>query len=120
MESNNRSLSELPQNNLRNNVVSVLRQKGYAHHRTLAIMIDHGTVTAEGSVPTWYLRQIALECIKRVPGVVGVVDRIRVITESPEDNSPYLAPVVVQPATENAQPKACPTKSLPNDVPSGH
>ena len=113
MESSSGSLSELSENNLRNNVESALRQKGYPHHRTLSINIDHGTVIVEGILPTFFLRQIAVECIKRVTGVVGVVDRIRVITESPEDNSQYLAPVVVQPATENAEPKACPTMCLP-------
>ena len=113
MDSNSGSLSELPENNLRNNVASALRQKGYPHHRALEITIDHGTVTVEGSVSTWYLRQIASECIKRVTGVVRVVDRIRVIRESQFDNSPYFSAVVVKPATENVEPKACPTICLP-------
>jgi osmotically-inducible protein OsmY len=73
---------------LRHKVVRTLHQKGYVQHQALNITVEHGTVTVEGSVPTWHLRQIAVECIRRVTGVVGVVDRIRVVTESQDGHTP--------------------------------
>jgi hypothetical protein len=82
VESNNGFLSESSDTNLRHNVATTLHQTGYFQHRTLDIAVDHGTVILEGNLPTWHLRQIALECIRRVTGVVRVVDRIRVVTES--------------------------------------
>ena len=115
MESNNGSLSESLENSLRHKVVSTLHQKGYQQHRTLEITVDHGTVIVEGFVPTWYLRQIALECIKRVTGVTGVVDRIRVMSEAQDDNAPYFSAAVVKAATEKCrlEVEACPTICVP-------
>ncbi len=81
MESNHGFLSESSDTNLRRNVANTLHQTGYFQHRTLDIAVDHGTVIVEGYLPTWHLRQIALESIRRVKGVVRVVDRIRVVTE---------------------------------------
>lgn len=116
MDSNSGSLSELPENNLRNNVVSALRQKGYRHHRMLEINIDHGTVIVEGILPTYFLRQIAVECIKRVTGVVRVVDRIQVVRESQYDHSPYFDLAYFPRATENdrLRMEACSTTSIPD------
>lgn len=115
MESDNSSLSKSLEDNLHHAVVSTLHQTGYFQHQTLDITVDHGTVIVEGRVPTWYLRQIALECIKRVTGVVGVVDRIRVVRESQDENAPYFSPAVVQPATETGklEVEACPTICVP-------
>jgi len=108
-------ISESLENKLHHDVVSTLHQKGYYQHRTLDITVDHGTVIVEGLVPTWYLRQIALECIKRVTGVVGVVDRIRVVTDSADKNRPSFSAVVIQPGTEldALESKACPTICVP-------
>ena len=115
MQSNNGSLSESLENNLRDNVVSTLHQSGYQQHRTLEITVDHGTVIVNGFVPTWYLRQIALECIKRVAGVTGVVDRIRVARVSQDDSAPYFSAAVFQPAAEQGrlEMEACPTICVP-------
>ena len=95
MESNNGFLSESSDTNLRHNVVTTLYQTGYYQHRTLDIEVDHGTVIVEGDVPTWHLRQIALECIRRVAGVVRIVDRIRVATKSQDDDAQYFDAAVV-------------------------
>lgn len=56
-----------------------LHQKGHAPHRTLEISVERGKVVVQGRVPTFYLRQIAVECIKRVGGVTQIVDRIDVV-----------------------------------------
>ena len=95
MESNNGFLSESSDTNLRHNVVTTLYQTGYYQHRTLEIEVYHVTVIVEGNVPTWHLRQIALECIRRVAGVVRIVDRIRVATKSQDDDAQYFDAAVV-------------------------
>lgn len=95
MESNNGFLSESSDTNLRHNVVTTLHQTGYYQHRTLDIAVDHGTVIVDGDVPRWHLRQIALEYIRRVTGVVRVVDRIRVVTESQADDAQCFDAAVV-------------------------
>ena len=59
-------------------VKGFLHQRGYAPHRTLEISVELGVVVVQGRVPSYYLRQIAVECIKRVAGVTRVLDRIEV------------------------------------------
>ena len=59
-------------------VKGFLHQRGYAPHRTLEISVELGVVVVQGRVPSYYLRQIAVECIKRVAGVTRVFDRIEV------------------------------------------
>jgi osmotically-inducible protein OsmY len=74
-------------------VKGFLYQRGYAPHRALEIGVERGVVVVQGQVPTFYLRQIAVECIKRVAGVIQVVDLIKVVdgrvqpqtTDSPVD-----------------------------------
>jgi osmotically-inducible protein OsmY len=63
-------------------VKAVLRQPGYARHKALEVDIERGVVRVQGRVPTFYLRQIAVELIKRVAGVTQVVDRILVVDDS--------------------------------------
>lgn len=60
-------------------VKGFLHQRGYSPHRTLALSIERGVVVVQGRVPTYYLRQVAVECIKRVAGVTQVLDRIEVV-----------------------------------------
>lgn len=56
----------------------LLHQRGYATHRSLEISAERSVVVVQGRLPTFYLRQIAVECIKRVTGVTQVIDRIEV------------------------------------------
>lgn len=60
-------------------VRAALRQKGYMPLRSLIVTVDNGVVLVLGRVPTFYLRQIAIECIKSVAGVTRVLDRIDVV-----------------------------------------
>ncbi|MBX3452141.1 MAG: BON domain-containing protein [Planctomycetaceae bacterium] len=60
-------------------VRAALRQKRYTPLRSLIVTIDNGVVMVHGRVPTFYLRQIAIECIKSVAGVTRVLDRIDVV-----------------------------------------
>jgi len=68
-------------------VKGFLHQRGYAPHRTLEISVERGVVMVQGRVPTFYLRQIVVECIKRAAGVTQVVDLIEV-ADDPRQRHP--------------------------------
>lgn len=64
-------------------IYRLLLQQGYPHHRRLQIRLEQNSaeknvVRVEGQVPSFYLRQVALECIKRVPGVERIIDCMQV------------------------------------------
>ncbi len=59
-------------------VTRFLDARGDQPHRSLKLTVEQGTVMVQGRVPSYYLRQIALECIKRVAGVTRIVDQINV------------------------------------------
>lgn len=63
---------------LRQRVMRCLQQRHYASHRALQIDVKGGVVVVQGRLPSYYLRQVAIECIKHVPGVLRLEDRIRV------------------------------------------
>lgn len=69
-----------------------LSQHGYGPHKALKLNVAQGVVTIQGKLPTFYLRQMTVECIRRVAGVIQVVDHIEVSnTPRPRqsnDNSP--------------------------------
>jgi osmotically-inducible protein OsmY len=60
-------------------VKNSLHHQGHRSIRTLEIQIERGTAVLQGRVPTFYMRQIAVECVKRVTGVTQIVDRIHVV-----------------------------------------
>lgn len=60
-------------------VTSSLHHQGHRSIRTLEIQIERGTAVLQGRVPTFYMRQIAVECVKRVAGVTQIIDRIDVV-----------------------------------------
>jgi osmotically-inducible protein OsmY len=74
---------------LHQRVTSLLQQRGYASHQALQINVERGVVVVRGRLPTFYLRQIAIECIKRVASVRQVVDLIEVGDDprSPKDHT---------------------------------
>jgi len=78
-------------------VLAALHQKGYPHFGTLEIGLEHGNVIVEGVLPTYYLRQVAMECIRSVSGVTSVIDRIRVMDEPQVDPPPTVSAAIVQP-----------------------
>ena len=99
VQANTDSFSPSFENDLCENVVSSLGQTGYMQHRSLKIRAEEGTVFVEGILPTWFMRQVALECIKRVAGVNGVVDRIQVRTDPQHNAEPHFSAAVFQPTT---------------------
>jgi hypothetical protein len=54
-----------------------------------------------GILSTWFMRQVALECIKRVAGVTGVIDRIQVRTDPQLNAEPHFSAAVLVPTTED-------------------
>ncbi len=94
------AVTEPQMTSLRQEVISALHQKGYSQLRTLTVHTDPGTVIIEGVLPTYYLRQIALECIKRVSGVSVIVDRIQVTNYSPSLSVSKFSTAVVEHETE--------------------
>jgi hypothetical protein len=44
----------------------------------LEVQVQDGVVTLAGSVPTFYLRQLATACARRVAGVRNIIDGIEV------------------------------------------
>jgi osmotically-inducible protein OsmY len=75
-------LSEEFDRDLLKRITNFLNQKGYVPLRSLEITVERGLVLVRGRVPTFYMRQIAIECIKRVAGVTQVVDLIDVVGQA--------------------------------------
>lgn len=69
----------------------VLHQRCYASHRSLEISAERSVVVVQGRLPTFYLRQIAVEWIKRVAGVTHVIDLIKVGDDprQPQDHADH-------------------------------
>ena len=76
-----------------------LDQRGYASLRSLEISVERGVVLIQGRVPTFYLRQIAIGCIKRAACVTQVVDRIEVV-DAPNQCQPRSDEEAEQEPTE--------------------
>lgn len=100
---------------LRKEVMAALHQKGYPHHRMLKIDTDRSIVLVQGILPTYHLRQVAVECIKRVAGVTGVVDQIQVVREMQDDAALWFQTAELQPVIERTDLEAdvCPTAGVP-------
>ena len=56
-----------------------LRASAYRALRGLACEFRAGVATLRGRVPTWYTRQMAQVIVRRVPGVVRLVDCVEVV-----------------------------------------
>lgn len=63
---------------LANRVKLFLQDMCAAHSQPMEIDARDGVVTVEGAVRSYYERQVAVACVRRVAGVQQVVDRIHV------------------------------------------
>lgn len=63
---------------LRQRLMLRLQQRNYVSHRRLRIDVEDGVVIVQGRLPSYFLRQVAIECLKHAPGVARVEDRIKV------------------------------------------
>jgi osmotically-inducible protein OsmY len=71
-----------PDEQLRHRIQLFLQTLRLAILRRVQIDVQSGVVTIEGIARSYYERQMALACVRRVAGVRQVVDRI-VVHESP-------------------------------------
>jgi hypothetical protein len=54
--------------------------RGYAALRLVTVNVTNGVVALRGRLPSFYMRQLAVECTKRVAGVRQMVDDLQVDT----------------------------------------
>ena len=62
---------------LKNRIKSFLRRQGVPSTR-LNIEVSGGTVTLQGSVSTFYQRQLCISCCQHVAGVLRLIDDLTV------------------------------------------
>lgn len=95
---------------LRNRVSSAIELSGYSEVRKLVFTVERGVVTVRGRLVSFYLCQVALEGVKRVPGVDRVKNHIEVVydliprrdsVESDGESKPHLRSNVELPVSEN-------------------
>jgi osmotically-inducible protein OsmY len=72
-----------PDEQLRHRVCLFLQTLRLAIARRLQIDVQNGAVIVEGIARSYYERQMAVACVKRVAGVRQVIDRI-VVHDDPE------------------------------------
>ncbi len=111
MQFTNQPLSEAFDIGLLKQVRDCLHRKGYTPHLLLEFSVERGVVLVQGRVPTYYLRQVAVECIKRLVGVSQVIDLIEV-TDRP-------APRQTHENTEYEQKSSDPSMRHRIDLPGG-
>lgn len=63
---------------LEQRVRSCLFGRGYAALRLVTVHVTNGVVALGGKTPSFYMRQLAVECTKRVAGVRQMVDDLQV------------------------------------------
>jgi hypothetical protein len=76
-----------------------LASRGFLSFRRLEIESRGGVVTLAGRLSRYYERQVALESVRRVAGVLSVVDAIRVEADrpSPPPNFARVLQILEQP-----------------------
>ena len=60
-------------------VREILSTTGYAQLRHLQIYCHSGRVTLQGSVPTYYLKQVAQTAVRRLVGIRGLDNDVKVV-----------------------------------------
>ena len=63
---------------LKRRIATFLHQRGVSSVRRLNIEVSNGVVTLDGTVSTFYERQICISCCKHVAGVMRLVDNLEV------------------------------------------
>lgn len=105
-------LDELPlsesDHNLLQRITDFLYQKGYSPHRDLEIRVEQGVVLMRGRMATFYLRQVAIECVRHVAGVTHVIDLIEVDYDRSEE---LPADTRVEDPDQGKKPSESPFKS---------
>jgi osmotically-inducible protein OsmY len=66
-------------NELRRRVRLYLSHAGHRPVDALAVEAKDGIVTLKGEVPSFYARQLAIACARRVAGVRRVIDQVQTL-----------------------------------------
>jgi len=98
---------------MRNNIKIAIELSGYSEVRKLVFTVERGVVTVRGRLASFYLCQVALEGVKRVPGVDRVKNHIEVVydliprrdsVESDGESKLHFRSNVELPVSENTTP----------------
>jgi hypothetical protein len=63
---------------IKRRIINLLYQRGVSSVQRLNIEVENGTVNVQGTVASFYERQVCVSCCQHVPGVFGLVDEINV------------------------------------------
>ncbi len=63
---------------LERRVFGFLRDLDHSAARHVTVEVADGVLTLRGRVMTFYARQVFVQCSRRIPGVVAVIDELRV------------------------------------------
>lgn len=110
MQTEVQKLSQQSDEETRERVMTAIALSGYPAVRSLMFRIEQGVVDILGRFPSFYLCQVAIESVKRVPGVVRVINHSEVVYALPQQESvtsdgeakSRLRSIVVLPAAEVA------------------
>jgi len=70
------------QNSLKSDVQTAMQLRGYLRLRPVRVDADRETVTLSGKLKSFYLKQLAQEISKKVPGVCRVINHIEVTKDT--------------------------------------
>lgn len=76
---------------LEQRVRAFLFDRGYGALRRVKVEASNGVVALRGNLPSFHMRQLAVECTKRVAGVRDLIDCIQIVSDigfATEDQSP--------------------------------
>jgi osmotically-inducible protein OsmY len=62
------------------NVQRALRASGYGQLLKLKAFCEHGRVTLQGCVPTYYLKQVAQSVLRSIDGIRDIDNDVKVTT----------------------------------------
>ena len=79
MPTTNVSFSDSDDRDLEERIATFLVATHHCCFRQLKIRAKNGKVTLSGPVHSFYQRQLAVNCCRRVAGVTGLVDQIEVV-----------------------------------------
>jgi len=111
MQTESQILSPQSDRETRKRIETAVELIGYPAVRSMMFRIEQGVVDIRGRFPSFYLCQVAIERVKRVPGVVRVINRCEVVyalvplRESVESNGEAtsgLPSIAALPAAEDA------------------
>lgn len=75
----NRHMEATAEHALIDAVHLALRATGYLSLRNLNVKVDSGSVRLQGTVRTYYLKQLAQSAVKQVPGIGRIANDVEVV-----------------------------------------